>query len=123
MIEVLKEFEDIRGGRPVDNQEFAAAQDGLLKGFASQFETQSQTVSQMARILMFGLPDNYYTSLEAQYKDLTVDDINRVAGTHIQNNQLMLLVVGDRDVIGSDLEELGHPIVHVDHHGAELRGS
>ena len=123
VIEVLKEFEDIRGGRPVDNQEFAAAQDGLLKGFASQFETQSQTVSQMARILMFGLPDNYYTSLEAQYKDLTVDDINRVAGTHIQNNQLMLLVVGDRDVIGSDLEELGHPIVHVDHHGAELSGS
>ena len=61
VIEVLKEFEDIRTGRPVGEEEFADAKNGLLKGFPGQFETQTHLLSQLGHIVMFGLPDDYYS--------------------------------------------------------------
>ncbi len=120
VIEVLKEFEDIRTGRPVDGQEFADAKNGMLKGFASQFETQTHLLSQLGRIVMFGLPDDYYSGLEAQYEALTAEDLRRVAIERVENDRLKLLIVGDRSVVEPGLEELGYPIVHVDYEGAVI---
>ena len=120
VIEVLKEFEDIRTGRPVDEEEFADAKSGLLKGFPGQFETQTHLLSQLGRIVMFGLPDDYHSTLEAQYEALTVDDLRRVAIERVDNERLSLLVVGDRAVVEPGLEELGYPIIHVDYEGGVI---
>ena len=42
LMETLKEVSEIRGSRPVTRQEFDDARDGILRGFASRFETNSQ---------------------------------------------------------------------------------
>ncbi len=120
VIEVLKEFEDIRAGRPVDEEEFTDAKNGLLKGFPGQFETQTHLLSQLGRIVMFGLADDYYSHLEGQYEALAVDDLRRVAIERVDYERLSLLVVGDRSVVEPGLEELGYPIVHVDYEGAVI---
>jgi zinc protease len=118
VFEVLKEFKDIRTDRPVDDEEFNDARGGLLKGFPGQFETQGQMVSQFGRLVMFGLPDDYYTGLTAHYEALTLDDLHRVATERVDFEHLTLLVVGDRSVVEPGLEELGDPIVHVNYEGA-----
>ena len=120
VIEVLKEFEDIRTGRPVGEEEFADAKNGLLKGFPGQFETQTHLLSQLGHIVMFGLPDDYYSTLQAQYESLVMDDLRRVAIERVDNERLSLLVVGDRSVVEPGLEELGYPIVHVDYEGGVI---
>lgn len=120
VIEVLKEFEDIRTGRPVEEQEFADAKNGFLKGFPSLFETQTHLLAQLERMVMFGLPDDYYSTLEAQYEAVTLDDVRRVAIEHVNNERLSLLVVGDAAVVEPSLEELGYPIVHVDYEGTVI---
>ena len=120
VVEVLKEFEDIGSSRPVDIEEFDSARDGLLKGFASQFETQDQLVAQICRALIFGLPDDYYAGLSKKYEELTIDDINRVARQRMDPSNLMLLIVGDRKIVEPQLQLLGYPIVHVNHQGEEL---
>ena len=120
VIEVLKEFDDIRTGRPVDEEEFDDAKNGLLKGFPGQFETQTHMLAQLGRIVVFGLPDDYYSDLEAKYDALTLDDLRRVAIERVDNERLSLLVVGDRSVVEPGLEELGYPIVHVDYEGGVI---
>ena len=67
---------------------------------------------------MFGLPDDYYSTLQAQYEALVMDDLRRVAIERVDNERLSLLVVGDRSVVEPGLEELGYPIVYVDYEGA-----
>lgn len=120
VIETLEEFENIRTKRPVERPEFDDARNGLLKGFPSQFETQSALLSQLGRIVTFGLPDDYFSTLEARYESLTVDDINRAAVEHLDNTGLTILVVGDRSVVLPGLSELGYPIVHVDYEGGMI---
>ena len=45
--ETLKEFADIRGDRPVTEEEFAAARTSTLRAFPAQFETVGQALRQL----------------------------------------------------------------------------
>ena len=117
VIETLKEFADIRGGRHVDSDEFRAAKDGLFRGFPSQFESQSQLLHQMSRLAIFGLPDDYYSTTIANLEAVTLEDVHRVASERIDDKHLVVLVVGDRNIVEPGLRELGLPIVPVDDEG------
>jgi zinc protease len=120
VIETLKEFSDIRGDRPVTQEEFDAARDGIFKGFPSNFETQGHLVNQLSRLAIFGLPDDYYSSFIANLEAVTLEELRRVAVERIADAHLMVLVVGDREVIEPGLSELGLPIVPVDYEGRQV---
>ena len=120
LVETLKEFADIRGDRPVTQEEFQAARDGILRGFPGRFETQGQLLAQFSSLPVFGLPDNYYSTLIPQLEAVTLDEVRDVGARRINDRQLVVLVVGDRQVIDPGLEELGLPIVAVDYDGRRL---
>jgi zinc protease len=117
LVETLKEFADIRRGRPITEEEFENAKDGILQGFPSQFETQSQILQQLGRVAIFGLPDDYYTNFLGSIEALTLNDVRVVASKRIEADRLAVLVVGDREAIFTGLSELGLPIVAVDNEG------
>ena len=121
VIETIKEFADIRGSRPVTQEEFDDARDGIRRGLPSQFETLRQTVQQLTRLLIFDLPDDYFSSYLANLDAITLDDIHRVAKELLDENHLKIMVVGDRKLIEPGLRELGHPIVFVDYEGREAQ--
>ena len=115
--ETLKEFTDIRRGRPITEEEFENAKDGILQGFPSQFETQSHILQQLGRVAIFGLPDDYYKNFLGNIDALTLDDVRAIASNRIEADRLAILVVGDREAIFMGLSELGLPIVAVNNEG------
>ena len=117
LAETLKEYADIRRGRPITEEEFNNAKDGILRGFPSQFETQGQILQQLGRVAIFGLPDDYYASFLGNIDAVTLDDVRAVASNRIEADRLVVLVVGDREAISPGLSELGLPIVVVDNEG------
>ena len=120
VVETLKEFADIRGGRPVTREEFDDARDGMLRGFPSRFETQGHLVQQISNLVAFGLPDDYYSDCVANIEAVSLERLNEVAATRIDDSHLTVLVVGDRSVIEPGLQELGLPVVLVDYEGRNL---
>ena len=120
VIETLKEFADIRGARPVTQEEFKASRDGMLRGFPAQFETQGQLLQLLSRLAIFGLPDDYYSHYVDNLKAVSLEDVHRVAVERIDDEHLTVLVVGDRDVVEPGLKEIGLPIVLADDYGRQL---
>ena len=120
VVETLKEFTDIRRARPVTREEFDDARDGILRGLPSQFETQSQSLQQLTRLVVFDLPDDYFSDYVAKLENASLDEVHRVAGETIDDAHLKILVVGDRTVVEPGLRELDLPIVLVDFEGREL---
>ena len=108
------------GGRPVAESEFQAAKAALLRQFPSSFETSGQILDELLRQLLFDLPDDYYQTFPAQIEAVSLEDVRRAAQEHIDNDRLLLLVVGDREVIEPGLRETGLPIHLVDHEGREV---
>jgi zinc protease len=120
LAETLKEFADIRDERPVGKQEFSDARDDLLRRLPSQFETHGQTIQQLTRIVVFDLPDSYFSEYVEQLEALSLDEVLRVAHERIDDAHLKILVVGDKSLVEPGLQELGLPVVPVDYEGREL---
>ena len=117
LAETLKEFADIRGGRPVTQDEYDKAKEGILRGFPSQFESQGQVLQQLSHVVMYGLPDDYYSTIMASLDRVTLEDARAVASSRIDDSHLIVLIVGDREAIEPGLKELGLPIVAIDNEG------
>ena len=118
--ETLKEFADIREGRPVTKSELEDARDGMLRGLPSQFETHGQTLQLLTRIVVFDLPDDYFSSFTASLQAVSLEDVHRVATERLDYDHLKILVVGDKEVVEPGLRELGLPLASVDYEGREL---
>ncbi|MDO8750751.1 MAG: pitrilysin family protein [Dehalococcoidia bacterium] len=118
--ETLKEFREIAGSRPVETLELDDARTSLLRQLPSAFETPSQTLDQLARLVAFDLPADYYRTAPARYEDVSLADIRRVAREWIDLDRLAILVVGDRAVVESGLQKLGLPLLQVDHEGRNI---
>ena len=115
--ETLKEFREIAASRPVETAELDDARTSLLRQLPSAFETPSQTLNQLARLVAFDLPDDYYRTAQAKYEAVSLADIRRVARNWIDINQSAILIVGDRAVVEPGLQKLGLPLLHVDYEG------
>lgn len=120
VVETLKEFADITGGRPVTEEEYNNARDGIFRGFPAGFETQNSLMHQISRLVAFGLPDDYLSTLIAKLESVTLQDIHRAAERALDDSRLSILVVGDCKIIEPGLRDLGLPIVPVDHEGRSL---
>ena len=118
--ETVKEFEEIRGSRPVTQEEFDDAVNGILRGLPNQFETHGQVLNQLVRLVAFDLPDDYFTHYAAQVSALTLEDIHRVAEAHIKSAALKIVVAGDASQVEPALRELGYPVVSIDYEGTKL---
>ena len=120
LMETLKEVSDIRGSRPVTRQEFDDARDGILRGFASRFETNSQIMQQVIGLTVFDLPLDYYSDFAAEVEALTLEDVRRAAVERLDEDGLTVVIVGDRETIEPGLREIGLPVVPVDYEGRRL---
>ena len=114
--ETLKEFAEVRGDRPVSQEEFETAKSALLRQYPSNFESGMQVLQQLAQIVVFDLPLDYHRTYVPQVEGVSLDDVRRVVQDHV-DEQPMVLVVGDGETIESSLGELGMPIRRVDHQG------
>jgi zinc protease len=117
LVETLKEFNDLVGGRPIDGEEFDKAQKGMVRGFPPTFETPSQVLRRLLDVVHFELPDDYFTGQVARIEAVTLADVNRVATAHVDPDALNIVIVGDRAKVEGPLFELGIPIVHLDYEG------
>ena len=120
VVETLKEFAEIRGDRPVGQEEFLAARTALLRQFPSSFETGWQVLQQLTQMVLYDLPDDYYRTLAATVEAVSLADVQRVALERVESRPTVL-VVGDRDNIESGLSSLGLPMHIVDHEGRVLQ--
>ena len=118
--ETLKEFQEIRGGRPITEEELDAAKAGILQGYPASFERSGMVLNHLIQLLVFDLPDDYFQSVGPGITAVSLEDAHRVAAERIKDDSLQLLVVGDREKIEVGLRELGLPVVLMNADGEKI---
>jgi len=118
--EFMKELNGIRGGRPVTPAELEVNKQSFIRRFPSQFETVGQISNQLANLVVYGLPDNYYSDYISRVNAVTLDDVNRVANRYLDPSKMAIVIVGDRKSIEPGLKELGYDITLLDTEGNPL---
>lgn len=86
---------------------------------ALQFETGSQKVAFLTRLLTYNLPDDYLRQQAAVLAALTKPEVDVLARQYLPVEQFSIVVVGDKRHLPG-LRQLGYPVVLLGVHGQPL---
>ena len=106
--ESLREFFNELNGilQPVPADELARAKNYVALRFPGGFETTGDITTRLEGVLVYRLPDDYFSSYVQNIQAVTAADVQRVAQEYIQPNRFAVIVVGDRNVIEPGIRAL-----------------
>ena len=92
---------------PVEESERSLAVHGLTRSLPLRFESASQIAARMRELVVFGLPDDWWSGYAGRLRAVTVEDLERAAAKHLQADRLLAVVVGDAERTAAALEAIG----------------
>lgn len=102
--EILNELNSIRIGAEQKELEFAKS--STIRRFPSNFETNKQIASNLTLKYLFSLPDDYFNNYIEKIKSVPLKNIKKAADENIFPDEAVILVVGDKNQIINQLENL-----------------
>ncbi len=105
LADMVAELEKIRS-EPVDASELKLARDFLVGIFPLRFETPGPVVGALAGLAVHDLPDDELTRYRPAIEAVTIEAVLAAAG-HIRPEQSAIVLVGDADAFGKELEMAG----------------
>ncbi len=113
MIEISKELTGILNERPATEEELSKAQKNQILSLPGSWETINKVAGSIRDIVRYELDDNYYQTYPDEIRALKVATIASAAKKVLQPDQLVWIVVGDREKVEAGLSELGYSKIHV----------
>jgi zinc protease len=107
MLEIKKELEDYVGSRRATPEEVATSKNGSILTLPGRWETARAVARDIAALVRFKLPDDYWSRYADLVAKLDVDGVNAAAGRLVEPDRLTWVVVGDLGVIEQKVRALG----------------
>ncbi len=118
--ELYKEVDAAREARPLTQPELDAGRGYLLGTLPLRFENPGYLLGQRSRIARYSLSSDWIETWPERLRSVSVDEAQAAWNGAIASDKLVVLVVGDKAVVGEGLAALGRPIVELDADGEPL---
>jgi zinc protease len=107
--EVIKELQGMAAAAMPD-QELKLAKDSLTYSLPGAFETSQDAAASLANIYVYDLGLSYYSTYAESVNAVTADQALAVAKKYLVPDRFIVIAVGDRAKIETELRSLGMPI-------------
>ncbi len=87
---------------------------------ALNYETPNQKLRFLARMMTYDLEPSFVDQQAEILANLTKPEIDALAAKHLNLDEMIMVVVGDKASIFEEVKALGYPIVELDEDGAKL---
>jgi predicted Zn-dependent peptidase len=106
--DALKEFFNELNGilQPVPADELTRAKNYVSLGLPGDFETTGAISRKLEEMLVYRLPDDYFSRYVQNVGAVTAADAQRVAKQYVQPDRVAVVIVGDRKVIEGPVRAL-----------------
>lgn len=104
----------------IDAEELEFMRSAIGQSDALSYETPRQKAGFLGRIIEYDLPHDFVERQTEIIDTISQEKINELAASHLPMEEMLILVVGDKDEIGESLRELGYPVVELDTSGQPL---
>lgn len=91
----------------VGDQELEETKERILNSLVFRYDSKSRVLRERMSYEYNGLPADAFDQYIAQLREVTAEDIYRVANEYVQPNNMRILVVGNASEIGDQLEQFG----------------
>jgi predicted Zn-dependent peptidase len=110
---LVQDYRDFLGPKGVTQGELERTVNGGVRELPGAFETNGSVLNAIQSNDFFGRPDNYYETLPAQYRSLTLASLDGAARNLIDPGKFVWVVVGDAAKVRPQLANLGLKIDEV----------
>jgi zinc protease len=107
MQEIRRELVEFAGASPATETEVATSKRRSTLTLPGRWETAQAVARDIAELVRFGLPDDYWDQYAELVGNLDVADVREAARRSLQPDRLTWLVVGDLDAIEAGVRGLG----------------
>ncbi len=115
--EMLKEVNQFVGDKRMTQAEFDKTKQNTVMGMAGMWETNDAVNGSATTLVRYGLKDDYWKTYSQRVQNLTLTDVQAVAKTIVQPNNLGWFLAGDAAKVLPGLEQLGMEIIQLDAEG------
>ena len=113
VIDTLAELERMRD-TPIGAGELAAARDYLVGVFPLRFETPGAVVGALGGLAVHGLPLEELIDYRGRIEAVDIESVATAAREHLLVDRAAIVLVGDADAFGADLEAAGLGLVVIE---------
>lgn len=106
VVEITNELQAILKDRVVTADEVSMAKNNLTLTLPGQWETNAAVAQSIKDIVEFKLSPDYYSTYAGKVKALAVNNLNEAAVKVIHPDNLIWVIVGDREKIEKGIREL-----------------
>lgn len=117
LLEMYKEMKDIISTKPITEDETQKTILNSTLSLPGSWETNSAVLGSISEIVNFNLPKNYFQIYDDKVKSLTPTDLNNAAKKVLFPDNIIWVIVGDKDKIENGLKEIGYEIKYIDADG------
>jgi outer membrane lipoprotein-sorting protein len=93
--------------QPFNEDDVQRAKDSILNAFIFRLDSPDKILGERMVYEFYGYPPDWLDKYEAEIKNVTVADVNRVAAKYMHRDQLAVLVVGNTKEFDKPLSSLG----------------
>ena len=122
MAEIKRELVEYLGDSPATAEEINKVKSNNTLSLPGRWETASAVLRDIGEIVTYDLPDDYWDTYAENVRNVSAGQIGEAADAVIKPDNLIWVVVGDRDKIESRVRELElGEITLLDQEGNELQ--
>ncbi|MDZ7681803.1 MAG: insulinase family protein [Fodinibius sp.] len=103
---VRNELERLQN-EPITEQELQNTKDQILNSAVFQYDSYEQVLSQQMSYEYRGLPSDAFNQYIEGVKSTTIQDVQNMAQKYLKPDNLQILVVGNKEEIGDQLQQYG----------------
>jgi zinc protease len=107
MNEILSEINNIKGSKPVSDEEFLKDKTSRTLSLPGTWETAGAVAGSLSEMITYNLPDDYFAKFPAMVSSLTKEQVNNSSQKLLHPENLIWVVVGDKEKIEAGIKELG----------------
>ena len=120
--ELRKETSEFISTRPATQEELDKVKTNQVLKLPGQWETNSSVNNSVTNIVKYNLPDDYYQSYDAEVRNLSLADLQKVSKEVVNPETVNWFMVGDRAKIAANLDKLGFDsIIEIDADGKPIK--
>ena len=106
MAEIKRELVEYLGDNPATDEEIAKVKSNNTLSLPGRWETANAVLRDISEIVTYDLPDDYWDTYADNVRNVSSAQINEAAEAVIKPDNIIWIVVGDREKIESRIREL-----------------
>ncbi|MEQ8524866.1 pitrilysin family protein [Gracilimonas sp.] len=104
---VIEQIERLQN-EPITQKELQDTKDQILNSSVFEYDSYEEVLSQQMSYDYQGLPSNAFDAYIEGVKNTTIEDVQRVAKEYLNPDYLQIMVVGNKEEIGDQLQQFGN---------------